>query len=385
MTFERRYGILMLIVLPLFMKGVLKMHHAYHRVAPYNLIQRDFTHLDSAEHLRTTWDVERLIFIQSIQGHAHEGHASFHGSRYPDTSIDDISKALRLDPNWIRTERQHLIDEISTYVDRAIAGDDKIPLCNQAGIGFIGSSMFRGMEISPQDLLRGLYLGGLRDNPEVRFQMEAEYGVVIGGGDCYLVDTDVMHRMGLSEDILAHSAHEDMIEDYRESGLIVGDSGRDGGNIKYLYIRHRRGPGASDDSAIIAAGLLYGFGTAVGVFLADAIDTLEKHVPVFSDQDQDLARKIKENYDKLDVTEAELRHIAYLCATPLDSDIQVPDSSLRHMLLIDRKHDLTAVESHLLFVQGKHYAPIHIGHENALNTDLYSYVADRIEKSPGAK
>jgi hypothetical protein len=42
-----------------------------------------------------------------------------------------------------------------------------------------------------------------------------------------------------------------------------------------MYIRHKAGPGASDDTVIIAAGLLWGFSAGVGCFLADAIDTLE--------------------------------------------------------------------------------------------------------------
>ena len=199
------------------------------------------------------------------------------------------------------------------------------------------------------------------------------------------MNTQVMREMDMNRIFWLMALMRIMLEYYRDSGLIVADSGRDDGDLEYIYIRFRRGPGASDDTAIIAAGLLYGLGTAVGVFLADAIDTLEKHVPVFSDQDQNLARKIRENYARLDVSEAELRHIAYLSATPLESEILVPDSSLRHLLQIDRKHDLTAVESHLDFIQGKHCAPIHIGHESVMNKELYPYVQERMEHSPGPR
>jgi len=369
-----------------FSKGKIFCMYTIHRkVAPYNLIQKDFQQMDSSERLRTTWDVERLIFLQSVQGHAHEGHAVFHGNKFPDTSVDDIAKALRLDPVWVRTERQRLIDEVTNYVDAAIRGDKHIHLSNGDGTGFIGSSMFRDLNVKPADILRGLYLGGLRDNPRVRFEMEQNYGVVIGGGECYLVNTKVMREYGLSQEILAHGSHEDMLDYYREIGLIVSDSGQDDGDIQYVYIRHRRGPGASDDAAIVAAGLLFGFGTAVGVFLADAIDTLEKHVPIFSDQDQQLSQKIKDSYKALDVDESDVRHLAYLCATPLEAEIRVPDSSLRLLLMIDRRHDLTAVESHLRYVQGKESAPIHVGHESTLNTEFYAYLQKRVDDSPGPK
>jgi len=83
------------------------------------------------------------------------------------------------------------------------------------------------------------------------------------------------------------------IERFRAERLIVGEDRRDDADVSYEYIRHRRGPGASDDAAIVAAGFLWGLGVAVGVFFADAIDTLEKYVPVYGDQDEDIAVRIE--------------------------------------------------------------------------------------------
>lgn len=350
-------------------------------IAPTDLIQEDFREFDSAVTLRTTWDIERLILIQSLQGHAHEGHGRFKGTKYPNTSIDDISRALRLDPKWVRSERQRLIDEIIEYVDKAIAGADTLPLSSDEGVGFLGSSMFHGISVPCKDVLRGLYIGGLRDETETRFAMEEEYGITIGGGKCYLVDTNVMDQMGLDGDILAHGAHEDMIEYYTDNGLIVGESGPDDGDLEYMYIRHRRGQGASDDTAIVSAGLLYNIGTAIGVFLSDAIDTIEKHVPVFSDQDEGIARRIKKEYKGLDVSDSELKYLTYLSAIPDESSIDVPDCSLRHMLEINRRHDVTAIESHMLFIEGKKYPKIRIGFEETKNHEYYSYVTERISRS----
>jgi hypothetical protein len=212
--------------------------------------------------------------------------------------------------------------------------------------------------------------------------MERRYNITIGGGKCYIVNTSVMEDLGLNGDILAHSAHEDMLEYYRDIGLIAADSGADGGDMDYMYIRHRRGRGASDDTAIIAAGLLWGYGTAVGVFLADAIDTLEKYVPVYSDQDEDLARFIGANYKKLDVDESDARKITYLSAVPDGAPIEVPDSSLRHMMAINTAHDLTLAESHLLFVQGIRTPSIRIEPEGTPTHALYAYVRDRIANMP---
>lgn len=359
------------------------MHHARRHVAPYDLIARDFRELDALETLRTTWDIERLIFMQSVQGHAYEGHCAFAGRKYPNTTLDDISRSLRLDPSVVRADRQKLIDEIVAYVDRAIAGDEKPPLANGDGKPLLGSSMFQNLRVPGRDVLRGLYLGGLRDDPEVRFEMESRYGITIGGGKCYLVNTKVMDDLGLHGEILAHGAHEDMISYYRNTGLIVAEEGPDEADLEYMYVRYRRGLGASDDTAIVAAGMLYGLGAAVGVFLADAIDTLEKYVPVFSDQDNKLARRVKASCPDLDLAESDVRHLAFLSAIPEHSRIDVPDCSLRHLLLVDRNHDLTAIESHLLFVQKRHYGTIRIGHENVKNKDFYEYVREKVSSSPG--
>lgn len=358
---------------------------ARYGVAPYDLIQRDSRDLDNSEMLRTTWHIERLILIQSVQGHAHEGHGRFNGTKYPNTSLDDIARSLGLDPVVVRRERQELIDEITAYVDRVLAGDDNAPLANDEGRGFLGSSIFNGMSVSGSDVLKGLYIGGLRDATETRFAMEERYGIKIGGGKSYIVDTKVMNRMGLDGDILAHSEHEDLLDYYKESGLIVADSGVDTDDLEYLYIRHRRGPGASDDTAIVAAGLLYGLGVAVGVFLADAIDTLEKHVPDFWDQDNKLARRIKEAKPDVDISWDELLRFVYIEATPEQSDITVPDSSLRHMMVIDRTCDMTAIESHFLYIQHKRYPNLRIGHEEAPNRKFYDYVYHRVKSAPYLK
>ncbi len=359
------------------------MFHNRRHVAPYEMIARDFRDLDAAETLRTTWDVERLILMQSVQGHAHEGHCTFAGRRYVNTTIDDISRALRLDPVAVRKDRQRLIDEIEAYVDRVIGGEEDPLLANEEGTPLLGSSMFHNLHVPGKDVLRGLYLGGLRDDAEVRFEMEQRYGITIGGGKCYLVNTRVMDDMGLDGEILAHGAHEDMIDYYRSTGLIAGDEGPDKGELEYMYIRFRRGLGASDDTAIIATGMLYGLGAAIGAFLADAIDTLEKHVPVFSDQDNELAKRIKASYPALDLAESDVRHLTFLSAIPEKSKIDVPDCSLRHLMGIDRHHDLTAIESHLLFLQRKRYATIRIGHEAVSNEDLYDYTKSRVQNSPG--
>jgi hypothetical protein len=231
-------------------------------------------------------------------------------------------------------------------------------------------------EMDGREVLRGFYLGGLRDDSEVRIGAEQRYGVAIGGGDSYLVHLPTMEAAGQDADRLAHEDHDAaMLIKYREEGLIVRDEGEDDDDTAYLYIRHRRGCGTSDDACIVMAGLQYGISAAVGAFLADAVDTLEKYVPVFGGLDKKLAEKIERGMPDLGVTRDDAGDMAYLCA---DESGEVPDSSLRHLLSVDKRFDQCAAEAHFAFVMGRPYAPLGIAHERTPNVRLYDYCVERL-------
>src|SRR5438067_1505444 len=121
---------------------------------------------------------------------------------------------------------------------------------------------------------------------------------------------DRLEEMGLNADELAHGEWADDIERFRNEGMIVDRA--DNTNVAYQYIRHRRGPGASDDAAIVAAGMLWGLGVAVGVFFADAIDTLEKYTPESRDQDEEIALRIKNEGTDLGIGLEEAKTLTYL-------------------------------------------------------------------------
>jgi hypothetical protein len=127
-----------------------------------------------------------------------------------------------------------------------------------------------------------------------------------------------------------------------------------------MYIRHHRGPGASDDAAISIAGKCHGVSAAAGVFLADAIDTLEKYVPAedYGDQDAALAREIEADFAALPVRRENALALTYLSRGADD----VPDSSLRHLLRVDRSVDLCAAEAFLLYSSGLACSHIGLGH-----------------------
>ena len=59
-------------------------------------------------------------------------------------------------------------------------------------------------------------------------------------------------------------------------------------------------------------------------------------------------------------------------------DGSVPDSSLRHMLRVDRKVDQCAIEAHLLTATGKPSAPLSLGHRKVPSEEFYAEVKRRV-------
>jgi len=194
------------------------------------------------------------------------------------------------------------------------------------------------------------------------------------------VDLDVMQGMDLDGDQLARGEHADKIEAYKREGLFVEGPGPD--RIRYMYVRERQGGGTSDDAAILAAGKLHNLSVALGAFLADAIDTLEKFVTDYADQDDDLGRHIERELPDLDLYIEDVSRMIWLCAVPPEQHPHVPDSSLRHLLQIDLRTDQTALESHLAYVQGNPYSPQEIASEDIPNTDFYQWFEARLNECP---
>ena len=91
-----------------------------HSVAPKELIQADYEVLKSYEHLDTTREIEDLLFIQSLEGRAHNGAGVFDKRTYVNTTIDDVVKALGLDPSQVMKKRQAIIDEVMTVHGKTV-------------------------------------------------------------------------------------------------------------------------------------------------------------------------------------------------------------------------------------------------------------------------
>ena len=181
------------------------------KTAPKELIQQDFRNLKSSERLFTTPKIEELVFMQSIEGRAHNGAGSFHKRFYVNTTIDDIVSAIGRSPKMVKAKRQELIDEIVEFVDSALADDPRDRLVTRSGRPILGLPLFKERTVNYHDILRGLYLGGLRDDADIRKKTQGLFKINIGYGKCYLVDTKVMDEMGLDGEMLAHQENEDKL------------------------------------------------------------------------------------------------------------------------------------------------------------------------------
>lgn len=341
-------------------------------VAPPEILKEDFDTLRAKAILRCSADVEEFVLMQSIEGHSHEGHGIFHGKKFPNTTVDDVARALRLNPSDVKEDRQLLIDEVKEFAIRASMGENLRYACNTQGEPLIRCGTLRNIEIEPMGLLKGLYTGGLRDGAEARALAGRRYGVDMGYGECYLVDQQVMHRLGLDGFMLARKAHENEIDRFRGEGLFANEPN---GHVAYMYVRYSEGPGASDDAAIVMAGKLWGLSAAVGCFLADAVDTLEKYVPSYGDQDQAISGIIEA---KTGLTIDDAADLAYLCAIPRNMQGKLPDDSLRHLLQIDRKLDQCPIESHLSYVAGGPYSSMVLDHGECDNIEFYQHIESKL-------
>ena len=171
------------------------------------LIRQDFEHLSKTTELDVAQESEDAILMQSVEGHAHNGAGMFHKRRFVNITISDIVAALQLDQNQVKSYRQELIDEIRQYVEQVVEGNGSPRLLSAAGLPFLRASRFKNLSVNPSSILKGLYLGGLRDDSEIRRDVEKEYNIKIGGGRCHFVDLRIMKHLNLDGEKLAHEAH----------------------------------------------------------------------------------------------------------------------------------------------------------------------------------
>ena len=96
----------------------------------------------------------------------------------------------------------------------------------------------------------------------------------------------------------------------------------------------------------------------------------------YGDQDWELAKEIQRDYPGLGLTMDDVYALTHIARGAEDGS--VPDSSLRHMLRVDRKVDQCAIEAHLLAAAGEPHAPLSLGHDKVPSAAFYAEVQRRV-------
>lgn len=348
------------------------------------IVRADYHHLMGVEDLDTDVNIKPLILLQSIEGHAHNGHALFHRIRFTDVDTADVVRALGFDADSIKAERQRLIDDVRDYVDAYFNGDHRDRLVNNEGKPFFGVPILGKIKVNPAKVMKGIYLGGERDTPEVRREVERARGITIGAGKCFTVDTNIMRVMGFNGERLATESNENRIDEFKRRGLIV-DRRPDDNRYRYKYIRYWNGPGHSDDAAVVVAGLIWGLDTALGVFIADAIDTIEKYTTIYNDWDSIIADEIGDMIPEISDSRDDLLLLTYLSAVPEGMEESYPDSSLRYFLKKDRKTGMTLLNSHINFIRGKPFISVNTLPNPIGIEEFYDVIRARVLKETEAR
>lgn len=346
-------------------------------------------------------EISRLLFHQTLTGHAGEGHVTFREANrsYPNVTMDDICLALGEDPTRIKEQRQRVIDEVFTYVRNAIEGNsprnaqDEHLLANEQGQALAGLALPGGIPIikNPLDVLRGMVLGSIVDDYSWRLKVTERYGTPMGGGACFLIDYQTLLQQGLTIRDLANSSdtlpervqrlgiHTNgdtpqqlttkLVDHYVDRSIIVpGDNLPTSRRLVNGYLRFASGKGISDDTAFITAGVFFGMDFAWGVYLADAVDTWDKFVPTFREGgwDHQLGVRVRDEFSSrgidLGFTEDDMINFLHNCAKNRYGDRgAIPDSSQRYFLQKDdleggksHRRQLSALRSHIGFIRQVH-------------------------------
>ena len=355
------------------------------RIQFKELVNRDYDNMCKRVRLRTSPEIEELLLMQTIEGHAHEGDGAFRNKRrFREVTMEDVVYALGFDTDEIKQERQDLIDEMKDFTSRIMRGENVTEYSNREGLPLFGADFLE--EIKIQDsaaVLIGIYLGSKMDRYEGwRQKTEEKYNLKIGGGECIGVNRRIAREEGITFESIAKTPHSnDEIEGMIKSGLLCYDV-ESSPSIVSSYVRKAKGKGTSDDLAVLLAGKLYGFDAAVGLYLTDAVDTWDKYVPfIFKNgQDEQLGEKIEKSEDKirqhikgfnLPSNEEVHKFISVIAEVNYKNMIS---SSQRYFLQVDPKSRLSTIESHLEYVKGNKVPEVHIGYFSSklTNKDMYA-------------
>ncbi|HII15018.1 MAG TPA: hypothetical protein HA362_01785 [Nanoarchaeota archaeon] len=361
-----------------------------------SLVRQDYEYMRRAISLCISYRARELLLMQSVEGHAIQGDGAFketvcvlktRGGRkrkvylkeqreplkFPETTIDDVVNALGHDTAAIKEERQQPITAVIDFFHRLMAGEQLTSYTDRNGKPLFGMTFLEGMRLeNPAHTIIGGYFGGRMDK-YIGWRQESEkvYGVQTGGGECIGINRRKAKEAGIALEQLATKEHtQEEVAALIAKGILCWDV-ESGPDIVSGYVRCKQGFGTSDDLAVLLAGRLFSYDAAIGLFLADAIDTWDKYVPFIhkSGQDEKLgeeicgqAASISKNVPqfRLPAKEEVLKFIALIAESNYDV---MTSSSQRYFLQVPRYSKQCAIESYINYIRTwERGSEMHVGH-----------------------
>jgi len=375
--------------------------------------------------LLTDDEIKKLLLMQTVEGHSRKGHGKFSAQKhrkislYLNSGMEDVVEALEKKGGYgitrqdVKERRKEIIDEIYRWAEDACKFEagrkrfNRIPerlrhLTNEEGQPLMRVPFLKEYEVkNPATVLKGIFLGSRMDNIEYRKKtMEryrgTDFEISIGGGECVALDlqkireTNIMDIIDdyarfpdalgskLSIDFLSANALEEYIPKMIEEGIILQEDAESSWTIRNGYVRHKVGKGVSDDLAVIIAGYNYGIDAAMGVYLIDAVDTLDKYVPtiVKGGLDEKLGTIIQKQLPNI----ASDNEITTFIRAIANSEHEIADSSQRRFLQVYPEFGKSAIESHIEFIKtGRETSGMLFGFDEIISEKFYEKASERIK------
>lgn len=361
-----------------------------------SLVKKDLLETRQGSQLALEEHLHEALLVQSVLGHAQNGHKVFYegGMQYPFATITNIIEAADLEVAKIKNLRQGLIDEVFEWVE--LAKKDKTDRLVIGERPLLGVEFLRGYQIDPEFVLKGMALAGAMDNYGWRQATVKRYNgktmkdlpLIIGGGETYLVDPQVMDRekFFFLEDFTKTEVTQEFINELRQKGIITTEKNP---RAEVAYIRRKKGLGTSDDAAFIMMGEMYkndkndswkrSLSAFLGGFVVDGVDTYDKCTarPVEGGYDEKICTEIRSALPSL-VSDDEITTLIYYSAKGNgDPLVSCSHKRLIQTILTADPRIPMLLHHHKFLDTGKH-APFRIGFERMSSIHFYDGVKERI-------
>ncbi len=357
-----------------------------------SLVKKDLKLLMNKKTLSLKQEDYLPLIIDSVWGHATNGHAGFEGVIYPGATREDIALAADLRIDNIKGYRRRNIEDYREWLE--LVKKDATGCFEFKGRPLFGVKFLKKYPVtSPEAVLRATISNGLMDNYGWRKRTQEKYSgqepnereFKIGGGESYIFDYDKLIEWNfLAIDYLANNAiSEEEIKELQE--LLADDNTKD---PRSVYVRRKIGLGTSDDCSFIIAGVMNQEGgsedsitAALSGFLIDAVDSYHQFVsePKPNGDDEEIALELRKEYPDL-VSDDEIMTLICLSAKTNGEKELISSSHRRLIEVVDRVDPKqTTMEHHLKFLETGKFPRFRIGFERMSSLDFYPEVQRRIE------